>query len=384
MMTPRQDPIGVYCHVPFCERRCHFCGFFTQGYRDDLAAAFVQDLLQEIRLYSRDECVRGRSVETIYFGGGTPTTLTAQQLLEILNTCRYAFSVDPQVEVTVEANPATVDERSLAALVEGGFTRISFGAQSFDDPELRSIGAAHTTEQIRKAVRAAHGAGFSNVNLDLIYGLPGQSLARWRENLTAALALTPAHISFYGLSIEGGTKFERDLGCGQLKLNDEDLLVEMYVEGRAMLESAGYRQYEVSNFAQPGRRCRHNLGYWSDREWLGLGPAAHSYLSGDRFRNVESLAEYHRLIDEGHYPVSEREPGSAELRLREALAFGLRNVQGVELGPLGIRYGAPPLARFQEAIARLTQMEWVSLEGEILRPTAAGLLFADELAMAFL
>ena len=383
-MTPRDDGVGLYLHVPFCDRRCHFCGFFTRASRDDHVAAFVSDLLAEIRLHGRTETLRGRTLETIYFGGGTPTILSSGQLLSILEACRRNFLVDPASEVSIEANPASVEEPFLGALRKGGYNRLSLGAQSFDDAELKAANTPHTAEQIERAVRAARRAGFANVNLDLIYGLPGQSLTRWLANLDAAIALAPEHLAFYGLTIEEGTQFHREAGRGCLNLPDEDALADMYQEGRSRLRAAGYLQYEVSNFARPGHACRHNLGYWTDREWLGLGPSAHSYLDGARFSTVASLEEYHRLGSAGRLPIAEREPGTADLRLREAVAFGLRMIAGIACAPLRERYGLDPIERFREPIERLTSDRWMILDGGVLRPSDDGLLLADELGAAFL
>ncbi len=383
-MISRDDDVGLYLHVPFCDRRCHFCGFFTRARRDDRVAAFVSDLLAEIQLHGRTNTLRGRTVETIYFGGGTPTTLSSGQLLSILEACRRSFVVDPAAEVSIEANPASVEESFLRALREGGFNRLSLGAQSFDDAELKAANTPHTTQEIVQAVGAARRAGFANLNLDLIYGLPGQSPTRWLANLDAAIALAPEHLAFYGLTIEEGTQLHREVERGQLILPDEDALADMYQEGRDRLKAAGYFQYEVSNFARPGHICRHNLGYWTDREWLGLGPSAHSYPDGARFSAVASLEEYHRLVSAGVPPIAEREVGTPDLRLREAVAFGLRTVAGVACASLRERYCLDPIERFREQIERLVRGGWVVLEGEVLRASDDGLLLADELAIALL
>jgi putative oxygen-independent coproporphyrinogen III oxidase len=383
-MIPRDDGISLYLHVPFCDRRCDFCGFFTRARRDDRVAVFVSDLLAEIHLRGRTDTLRGRTVETIYFGGGTPSTLSPGQLLSILEACQRSFVVDPAGEVSIEANPASVEYSILRALREGGFTRLSLGAQSFDDPELKAANTPHTTQEIVQAVGAARRAGFANLNLDLIYGLPGQSLTRWLANLDAAITLAPEHLAFYGLTIEEGTQLHREVERGQLNLPDEDALADMYREGRDRLRAAGYLQYEVSNFARPGHACRHNLGYWTDREWLGLGPSAHSYLDGARFSAVASLEEYHRLVSSDVPPVAEKEPGTPDLRLREAVAFGLRMVAGVACAPLHERYGLDPIERFREPIERLTRDGWVVLDDKVLRASDDGLMLADELAVAFM
>jgi len=383
-MNPRHDGIGLYLHIPFCERRCRFCAFFTSGHRDERGAAFVADLIKEIERAGDAGLVRGRPVETLYFGGGTPTALSPEQLLAVLGHCRRRFDIAPGAEIAIEANPAGVDAPALRALRDGGITRVSFGAQSFDDAELDAAGTPHRAGDIAKAVRAAREAGIATVNLDLMYGLPGQSPARWLANLDAAIALAPDHLSFYGLTIEEGTQFYRDREDGRLTLPDEDAMADLYQMGRERLGTAGYLQYEVSNFARPGHVCRHNLGYWTDREWLGLGPSAHSYLDGDRFSNVASLSEYHRLVEGGVAPVAEREKGTPELRVREAVAFGLRTVEGVRLGALRRRYQLDPVARLKEPIERLTREGWLFLDDQVLRSSEAGLALADELAVAFL
>ena len=383
-MAPRGDGIGLYLHVPFCDRRCHFCGFFTRSRRGDRVAAFVSDLLAETEWHGGTDTLRGRTVETIYFGGGTPTTLSSGQLLSILEACRRSFVVDPAVEVSIEANPASVEESFLRELRDGGVNRLSLGAQSFDDAELKAANTPHTAQEIVQAVGAARRAGFANLNVDLIYGLPGQSLTRWQANLDAALALAPEHLAFYGLTIEEGTQFSREAERGQLNLPDDDTLADLYQEGRNRLRAAGYLQYEVSNFARPGYACRHNQGYWTDREWLGLGPSAHSYLDGARFSAVASLEEYHRLVSAGMPPVAEKEPGTPLLRLREAVAFGLRTVAGVACAPLRERYCLDPIERFREPIERLTRDRLVVLHGEVLLASDEGLMLADDLAVAFL
>lgn len=383
-MNLREDGIGLYLHIPFCERRCRFCAFFTRDYREDRGAEFVADLVREITQAGVAGLARGRRVETVYFGGGTPTTLSAEQLLAVLKAGRANFDLASAAEISIEANPAGVDVPALRALRTGGVGRVSFGAQSFAEAELEAAGTPHRAEDIATAVRSARAAGMASVNLDLIYGFPGQSPARWLANLEAAIALDPDHLSFYGLTIEEGTSFHRDIARGRLTVPDEDAMADLYEMGRARLEAAGYHRYEVSNFARPGHECRHNLGYWTDREWLGLGPSAHSYLDGDRFSNVESLREYHRLVEDGRAPIAERETGTPELRVREAVAFGLRTVEGVRLGALRRRYHLDPVARLKEPIERLIRDGWLVLEGDVLRPGRSSLAMADELALALL
>ena len=345
---------------------------------------FVADLLAEIRLSGEQRRLRDRTVGTIYFGGGTPTTLSPAQLISILQTCRESFALTPSAEISLEANPASVDLEMLQVLHMAGFNRLSFGAQSFDEGELTMLGSPHSAKDIGSAVRMARQAGWTNLSLDLIYALPGQTLDRFRINLEAAMAAAPEHISTYGFTLEEGTKLWRDAKDGRLAPVDEKASVEIYEAALTWLEGAGYRQYEISNFARPGFACRHNLGYWSDREWLGFGPSAHSYCEGTRFSNVESLDRYHRFLAQGLLPVLEYEAADPDLRFREAMAFGLRTVRGVELAGLERRYGIAPDERFKEPIAELVNSGWLSINDGFLRASSRGLLMADTLAQAFL
>ena len=380
----REDAVGLYLHIPFCERVCHFCAFVTRGFREERATSFVKDLIAEIRLYKERQVLRDRVIETIYVGGGTPTTLTGDQLGGILQACRDAFRVDHAAEITIEANPSGIDGPLLEALLRAGCNRLSLGAQSFESDELESLGSSHTPAQIEMAVRLARQVGFRNLNLDLMYGLPGQSLEGLLANITSAVALEPEHLSFYNLTIEEGTRFARDTEAGHLVIPSHDLMAEMFEMERSTIEAAGYVQYEVSNFARPGFACRHNIGYWTDREWLGLGPSSHSYLDGERFSNVESLAEYHHCLVRETLPVGAREEVNDDLRLREAIAFGLRQIKGIELAPLERRYGIAPLKRFRIPIAQATSAGWLEIQGASLRPTRLGLVFTDSLGLAFI
>jgi oxygen-independent coproporphyrinogen-3 oxidase len=380
----RQESVGLYVHVPFCERRCHFCAFFTRGIREAQVATFVNDLLWEIQLYGRSQALRARVIESIYLGGGTPTSLSADQLRQILQACRTSFLVDPVAEINIEANPSGLDEATCQALREAGFNRLSLGAQSFDTAELKSMGSPHTPTDIERTVQFARHGGFSNLNLDLIYGLPTQSLGRLEANVDCAIALEPEHISFYGLTVEKGTRLAHDAEAGRVILASDELMAEMSERGSAALEAAGYHQYEVSNFARSGFICRHNLGYWIDREWLGLGPAAHSYLDRERFSNVESLDAYHASLLRDAFPVVERDHADEDLRLREAFAFGLRLASGVDWRRLQRRYGVIVLERFRKPIEAALSLRWLQFRGNYLCATRLGLTFADDLGCMFI
>jgi oxygen-independent coproporphyrinogen III oxidase len=275
---------GLYVHVPFCLTRCGYCDFNAHAGLGHLADRYVEALGREAEHASREWA--GITFATLFFGGGTPTTLDPVRLVGLVADLRRWFEIPPAAEVTTEANPDTVDERSLGLLRDGGITRLSLGAQSFDPAVLRALERAHPPESARRAFRAARAAGFDDVNLDLIYGARGESIASWRRTLDEAVGLGPEHLSCYALTIERGTPLGRAVIAGEVPGPDPDLQAEMYDLTCHVLGAAGYRHYEVSNWARPGHECRHNLGYWEGRSYLGLGAGAHSFRAGRRWWNV--------------------------------------------------------------------------------------------------
>ena len=315
-------PLGLYIHIPFCKSKCAYCDFYSlarsEARMDAYCAALKSDLIR------RADAAKGYSVDTVYFGGGTPSYLGASRLASLLETVLSHYHVAPDAEITFEANPDSArDIDALKTLRAAGFNRISLGAQSFDDGELREIGRVHTASEIARAVDAAREAGFENVSLDLIYGLPRQTMPRWRENLTAALALAPEHLSCYGLKVEEGTPLY--LRRESAELPDDDAQADFYLETVRLLTQHGYAQYEISNFARPGFASRHNLKYWTLGEYLGFGPGAHSDFGGRRFAVARDLSAYlaEKIVLSENAAISHRE------RQREYFLLGLRTVRGV-------------------------------------------------------
>ncbi|HLG23157.1 MAG TPA: radical SAM family heme chaperone HemW, partial [Candidatus Manganitrophaceae bacterium] len=279
--------LGLYIDFPFCVARCAFCAFNIQGYRKGIAERYAAALRKEIALHAQTEIGR-RSGNSVYFGGGTPTLYSPKVLNELLSSLREGWGLSDGVEATIEAHPATVDFQKLEALRTGGFNRLSMGAQSFSDQDLHALGRGHTAQEARDAFRAARAAGFTNIGIDLIYALPGQSIREWGETLQAAIDLAPEHLSVYGLSIEEGTLFHKKERAGTLSLPSDDEAVAFYRKSQDRLVAAGYRQYEISNFAKPGYACRHNLLYWDRGDALGIGLSAHSYIDGEHRANSDS------------------------------------------------------------------------------------------------
>ena len=316
-------PLSLYLHIPFCRRKCAYCDFASQGGQEEKIPAYVEALREEIRLRA-DRYSAGRTVGTIFFGGGTPSLLTGGQLAGLLDAIRAGFSLSPEAEISMEANPGTVTEASLAGYLSAGVNRLSLGVQALDDRLLASIGRIHTAKEAEQAVAMARRAGFRSLNLDLMYGLPGQSRADFAATIERALALSPEHFSLYSLIVEEGTPMQSRVARGEAVLPPEEAVLSMQHDAQAALEARGYLRYEVSNYALPGRECRHNLTYWRRGEYLGLGCAAHSLMENERFSNTASLAEY---------LAGKREEAREALTPRdeyeEAVMLGLRTREGI-------------------------------------------------------
>lgn len=376
-------PIGLYLHVPFCLKKCKYCDFVSYPYDAGLAASYVSALKREMALY-RSRLQEGqKNLKSIYIGGGTPTTLPADQLAELCVAVRSNFVWTDGIEVTVEANPGTVDGSKLSALRKAGVNRISFGVQAAQEELLTFLGRLHGWRQVEEAVTLARGAGFDNISIDLIYGIPGQRLRDWRETLAKAVGLGANHISAYNLKIEPDTPLHRDVTSGYVVPCDEDLEVEMMYYTVDYLREQGFRHYEISNFARPGYEARHNLLYWQNEEYLGLGPAAHSCLDGVRFANLPDLRRYITAVDGGQTPVETQEVLTARDRLVEGMFLGLRLMEGVDLRQFTEIYGADPRVLFRESLDKLQKLELACILDDRLKLTRKGLPLANEVFAEF-
>lgn len=316
--------VGLYIHIPFCYTRCDFCAFYLEIYRRPPAEAFVTALSRECSLHASRETLAGRKIGSIYIGGGTPTTLSVAQLDGILSKIWQTFDVDPSAEITIEAHPDTVEKDFLVRLRELGFTRLSLGIQSLHHKELAESGRPASPHSARHVIELAREGGFPDINVDLMYGLPGQTLATWEVSLHKVIELFPTHLSTYALTVEEETALAQDIRKGVAHPPDEHLQAEMEALADETLRAAGYHHYEISNYARSGHQCRHNLLYWTGGQYLGLGPSAQSYVEGIRFGNVASLTQYQCLLDDARLPVEYREVLTEEQQRREATVFGLR------------------------------------------------------------
>lgn len=370
-------PLGLYLHIPFCRQRCDFCAFYLEIYHEGRAETFVRSLMQEIGLSGQQYVTASRPIQSVYFGGGTPTVLAAAQLTAILSEVRAHFTLTSNCEVTVEAHPSTVSERDLEQLCQSGVNRISFGAESMEDTDLIRIGRPGTVHETVRAVTQARIAGLTNINLDLIYGLPGQDLESWQRTLSHCLALEPTHLSAYALTVEEGTRLDSNIRRLRSPEPDEDLQIEMDEAAQQMLVNAGYERYEVSNYAKPGYACRHNLLYWTNGEYLGLGPSAQSYLGGARFGNIADLVAYNASLTANLLAIEDCAKLSEKEQLRDAVIFGLRLIRGIpspHLHQHAENYGHATIT------AQLLAQRLIEEDGNRSRLSARGLLQADTIA----
>ncbi|KWX10452.1 coproporphyrinogen III oxidase, partial [Carbonactinospora thermoautotrophica] len=344
LATLGKQPFGWYVHVPYCATRCGYCDFNTYTAAElgggASQAAYADQAIAEIRLARRVLGEVDLPAATVFFGGGTPTLLPARDLARILHAIRTEFGLAPDAEVTTEANPESVDPAYLAELRAAGFTRVSFGMQSAAEHVLRVLDRAHTPGRPERCVAEARAAGFEHVNLDLIYGTPGETDADWRRTLDAALGAGPDHVSAYALIVEDGTRLAARIRRGELPAPDDDALADRYLIAEETFGAAGLTWYEISNWALgDAARCRHNLLYWTGADWWGVGPGAHSHVGGTRWWNVKHPAAYARRLAAGASPAHAREVLGAEDRRVERILLQLRLAEGcplAELTPAGL------------------------------------------------
>ena len=370
--------LGLYIHIPFCKKRCHFCAFYLTTHRESRVQEFLSALFQEIVLYAQQGSCDRFPVSTIYFGGGTPTSLRSEQLMAIIGCIRQHFSVSPSLEVTVEADPGTVSLASLQTLYDAGVNRLSFGVQSLEGSEWKQLGRSGELHMVGSAIKMAKDIGFSNIGIDLIYGLPGQTLKSWERSLEQVQALQATHVSCYALTIEEGTRFHRDLEQGIM--NQSNLLLEaaMHDHATTSLQSMGYLQYEVSNFAQPGFECQHNLRYWSGLEYLGFGPSAQSYMAHMRFGNVADLVDYSKSFDREELPVDIVDSLTVDEMRREQVVFGLRLNQGV---PMIVVQQLEEDVMWSATLQKVIDLGLLIRDHKYLKTTAMGRQHMDTVAL---
>jgi len=366
------NAIGLYIDLPFCIQRCSFCSFSVRSYREREASRYLSALLKEIHRVAADFS-RPR-IATAYLGGGTPSLYSTAALNTLFDLLHRSFEVAPDIEITIEVHPATVNRNTLAHLRSLGINRLSVGVQSLKAEDLQGMGRRYSPGDVERLVLEARAVGFENIAMDLIYALPGQSVLDWAANLEKILRLGPDHLSVYGLSIEPGTLWGRMWEEGSLSLASEDEEIEMYSLAQSMLKGENYDHYEISNYARPGHRCRHNLLYWEGGSYLGVGLSAHSFSAGNRWSNSDELSEYLYAMENGGLPVTFRETLSDDQFAREQLVFGLRKIEGIRLSEAAKQLLGGP-------IASLLKTGLLVIQDGILRLSGHGILMADEVAI---
>ncbi len=367
--------IGVYVHIPYCIRKCRYCDFCSIPI-DETAGRYRSAVLKEIAL-SADK-YPGERVKSVFFGGGTPTILPAEDLCAILDAIRTAFPVEPDAEISIECNPKTIGFDGLKRLRSAGFNRLSIGLQATQDRLLRRIGRVHTYEEFLATYQAARDAGFTNINVDLMHGLPGQGQDDYLDAIRAVASLEPTHISAYSLILEEGTPLYDDVTHGHETLPDEDAVADMEDAGMDLLEALGYHRYEVSNFAKSGYECRHNLVYWHNEPYLGLGAAAHSSMIEDgfwvRFSNESSIPAYFKKLEKDRLPRAERILINTFEQMFESVMLGLRLTKGVDRKAFFDRYGCDVIETYKEAYDKNERYGfWDHSDPACLRLTRAGM-----------
>lgn len=326
---------GLYLHIPFCKKRCLYCAFYSTTLHS-LQGEYVDALCNELQ--QRKSYIKGESINTIYFGGGTPSLLTGEQISKILTTIRSNYAIVPDAEITIECNPDDITPPYLAMLKANGFNRISMGVQSLDNEQLQRLGRRHTAQKAKEAFALARAAGFDNISIDLMFALPGSTTAEWQHTLQSAIALQPEHISAYNLTYEDGTPLSRALQAGEITEATEEENLRQFNTLITELKKAGYRHYEISNFALPGRESRHNSSYWNDTPYLGCGAGAHSYNGTARGWNASDINKYIKGINNGE-PVFEIEELTLQERYNDTVLTRLRTADGLPTEWVKERFG---------------------------------------------
>jgi len=372
--------LALYIHVPFCRHKCHYCSFVSFEQREADISPYLRALGQELAEHTGSE-----RISSIYFGGGTPSVLTIRQIDDLLTTIKSLFTVDEAAEITIEANPGTVTREYLTEIRKLGINRLSLGMQSLNDSELVLLGRIHTAAEAIDAVRSARNSGFENLSLDLIYGLPGQTMTSWRETLEKALEMEPEHCSLYALTLEPEAPMRREIEAKLIPDIDPDTSADQYELAEDLLAAHGYRHYEISNWAKEGRECRHNTVYWQNLPYLGVGVAAHSCLGGHRLANTRSLDRYMAAFASSVLPVVEMdEEINPELECAETIILGLRLCPGISLDNIHQRFGIDILEHYRRQVGEMVDYGLLEHADGHIRLTRRGRLLSNEVFWRFL
>ena len=365
--------IGLYIHIPFCKKKCNYCDFVSFSDKDSLIEKYKEAIIKEIK----NKDLSKYKINTIYIGGGTPSILDSKCISDIINEVKEYIS--DNAEITIEINPGTADEEKLKKYKEIGINRLSIGLQSTDNEILKEIGRIHTFEEFLKIYSLARKLGFSNINVDLMLGLPSQTIEILEESVRKIIKLNPEHISIYSLILEENTKMWDMVNKGILKLPSEDIERKMYWKVKNMLENNGYIHYEISNFAKKGYESRHNSDCWEQKEYIGVGLAAHSYLNQIRFSNTSNLEEYINNINSGDFDknITINETQTDEDTKKEYMLLGLRKIDGVSISKYKNKFGENPVFSYRQELEKLVKENLLEIDGDNIKLTNKGLDLAN-------
>lgn len=375
------DKAGLYIHVPFCSSKCNYCDFNSYTGKIDLADEYFNSMKKEIEHYEQE--MKYYLVDTIFIGGGTPSVVSERYISEILEECRSKFNISRDCEISIESNPGTLTIEKLGAYKNADINRISMGLQAYQANLLKYLGRRHSCGDFIESVKNAKDAGFENINADVIFGIPGQTLDEWKETLAQLVTLDINHISAYSLKIEEGTKFGSMEEAGTLIPIEDELDREMYHYAVEYLNSNGFKQYEISNFAKDGFECKHNLTYWKCVDYLGLGAGAHSYLKDIRFSNESSIEGYIDYINRGEKPVDERFALEFTDKMSEYMFLGLRLTKGVTGKEFYELFNQDLFAKYADIFLKLENRRLIEINGDNVRLTKLGLDLANQVFVEF-
>lgn len=377
---------GLYIHIPFCLKKCDYCDFYSEVVDPTVIEQFLTACENELMLYANHPIFSGAEFQTFYLGGGTSSLLSARQIEQLANKAQCLFRFSKNFEFTIEANPETVSLSKLKDYRSIGINRLSLGIQSFSDIELTTLGRIHHAEQAKRSIEWAFQAGFDNINLDLIFAIPHQSFNQWQGNLERAIQFQPQHLSIYGLTIEPATRLQQRIFSGELTKASEETERKMYLWSIDALSQAGYRQYEISNFALAGFECQHNLSYWNGTDYLGIGPAAHSFWEGYRQWNVDSVADYLNLLSRKIKPIAGEEKLSQQQKMLEFLYLNLRTSHGIDIDRFDDRFKWSFTKKFEKVLQRLSEHpdgRIFQIQNNNLKLTPQGFVLFDEICQYF-
>lgn len=367
--------LGIYVHIPFCKRKCNYCDFISFANKDNLICEYIKTLKEEIDKLTIKESEY--LVETIYFGGGTPSYIESKYIVDILRLLKNKFNVSNNAEITIEINPGTVNKEKLEDYYKAGINRLSIGLQSVDDKMLKLIGRIHNYNEFLETYNLAKEVGFKNINIDLIIGLPTQTLQDIAITLQEIITLNPKHVSVYSLILEKGTPLYKSVEEKELYLPSEDLERQMYWKVKERLEKEGYIHYEISNFSKKGFESKHNLACWNQEEYIGLGVSAHSYLNDTRYSNTENIEEYIEMFKLNKNKRKINEVQNKQDKMKEYMMLGLRKIEGVKISEFKNKFVDNPIYLFRESLSKLVMQRLIAIEGDKIKLTKKGIDLAN-------